>query len=371
MQDNINNNRPDAFSEMIRQKLENHQLPVDVTDWNAIEKRLKPKRKIIPWWLWLPVSSAAVLALFFTLSPFTETTKTISKSESKNIYPELVETKKPETRQTDKMIVAENTESKRISKPYRQEKAQVNNTSKTQVAKSQVNYTEKTDLPVLNELVQIQGAKASLNETTANESNHNNLSTHENTAQVLISKEDSISSNKLKDIFPTEINRESDDFPKPKTKNNWLLAAAFGTGGSGQNSLFGSNDLLSDPRPQSIVSAETKYSSILTPNDFSSIVHSPPVSFGLVVRKNLGNVWGIESGLLYTYLLSTFESQGTQRSEAKLHLHYVGIPLNVVARFGKANTGICICRPELWWKKDCNRFTLKISTLEIKLTPPR
>jgi len=336
MQDNINNNRSDAFSEMIRQKLENHQLPVDATDWNAIEKRLKPKHKIIPWWLWLPVSSAAVLALLFTLSPFTETSKTISKSESKNIYPELVETKKPETRQTDKLIIAENAEEKRISKPFKQEKTQAINATKTQAAKPQVYFSETTELPVQGETTQILTTiKDTLNETTDKESNYNNLSTKEITAQLSIDKEDSLFSNQSKEIFPTEFNRESDDFPKPGTKNNWLLAAAFGTGGSGQNSLLGNKDMFSDIGPKSIVNATTTYSSILTPNDFTSIVHSPPVSFGLVVRKNLGKVWGFEGGLQYTYLLSTFESEGTQRSDAKLHLHYVGIPVNVVARVWK------------------------------------
>ena len=84
MQDNINNNKPDAFSELMKQKLENHQLPVDLNDWSAIEKRLnkKGKRKIIPWWMWLPMGSAAVLALLFTLRSFNETPGYTVKSNS-------------------------------------------------------------------------------------------------------------------------------------------------------------------------------------------------------------------------------------------------------------------------------------------------
>jgi len=61
-------------------------------------------------------------------------------------------------------------------------------------------------------------------------------------------------------------------------------------------------------------------------------VHLPPVSFGFMVRKNLDKVWSLESGLVYTYMLSTFDNQGTQRRDAKLHLHYIGVPLNIVFR---------------------------------------
>lgn len=44
MQNNINNNEQDAFSEVFRQKLENHQLPVDAECWDEIEARLKSKK---------------------------------------------------------------------------------------------------------------------------------------------------------------------------------------------------------------------------------------------------------------------------------------------------------------------------------------
>jgi len=336
MKDNIKNNLPDAFSEMIRQKLENHEVSVDVSDWSAIEKRLKPKRKIIPWWLWLPVGSAAVLALLFTLHPFTETTTTISKSETKNIYQELIETKKTETIQTEKLITAKIAEEKLVSKQFKQEKTQAINANKTQNVKSKILYAKTNKLPVQGKAIQIQtDTKNTIREITKNESAYNRLPATENIAQLSIEKEDSIPSNQVKEKFQSKENREFDNNPKPRNKSSWLLAAAFGTGSSGDNSLYGNSDMLSSVSPKSIVNATTLFSSILTPNDFSSIVHSPPVSFGLVVRKNFGNVWGVESGLQYTYLLSTFESQGTQHSDAKLHLHYVGIPVNVVARVWK------------------------------------
>ena len=41
MQNNINNNERDAFSDIFRQKLENHQIPVNAAIWDEIEERLK------------------------------------------------------------------------------------------------------------------------------------------------------------------------------------------------------------------------------------------------------------------------------------------------------------------------------------------
>jgi hypothetical protein len=75
--DNKNIKQPDAFSEMFRQKLENHQLAVDEKVWADIEARMKPKRKKLVW-LWI-ISSAAVLAFLFTLRPLIESPTNFAK----------------------------------------------------------------------------------------------------------------------------------------------------------------------------------------------------------------------------------------------------------------------------------------------------
>jgi hypothetical protein len=84
----------------------------------------------------------------------------------------------------------------------------------------------------------------------------------------------------------------------------------------GNNMAF-SNALLSAKREK------------FTPKDFSKIVHHPPVSIGLSIRKELTHTVSIESGLNYTYLYSEFENKIPQQ-DAKLELHYLGIPVNLV-----------------------------------------
>ncbi len=55
--------------------------------------------------------------------------------------------------------------------------------------------------------------------------------------------------------------------------------------------------------------------------------HRFPLSFGLTVRKRLGARWGVETGLVYTYLSSKAEMEGTYRYKVKQQLHYLGVPV--------------------------------------------
>ena len=76
-------NEPDAFSQWARQQLENHELPVDESLWQAIEQRLvpAPKRRI-PVWYWLAGGVAAVVALMLLIRPYytTQTDKELAQT---------------------------------------------------------------------------------------------------------------------------------------------------------------------------------------------------------------------------------------------------------------------------------------------------
>ena len=95
MQNNINKNEPDAFSEMIRQKLENHHLPVEASIWTEIKARLTSgKRRILPLWWWISGGAAvAVIALIFTLRPLSESKEPISMSTNTTSRHEQIQLK--------------------------------------------------------------------------------------------------------------------------------------------------------------------------------------------------------------------------------------------------------------------------------------
>mgnify|MGYP000706583756 CR=1 FL=1 len=63
---------------------------------------------------------------------------------------------------------------------------------------------------------------------------------------------------------------------------------------------------------------------------YPDVSYSLPISFGFTVRKDLSRRIAVESGLMYTYLSTTFKRGGDCPSEVKSSLHYLGIPLNLV-----------------------------------------
>ena len=65
--------------------------------------------------------------------------------------------------------------------------------------------------------------------------------------------------------------------------------------------------------------------------------HKMPISVGLSIRKNITPRWGIETGILYSYLESTGDMTTSMRYRRKQQLHYLGIPLSATYSFIKQN----------------------------------
>jgi len=318
MQNNINNNEQDAFSEVFRQKLENHQLPVDAECWNEIEARLKSKkRRIIPFWFWLTGGAAvAGLALLFTLRSPYESTGLIGRSKPAN-----TEQKQVQAKQIAKQQIKEIT-------PVEKSSAKIDKVQQSTEDKKETAIAEKNVAQIQIAGNDTTGSNKTIKNTITKRSNNQDA-----LAQTNTTNKDSVSNNKSTKILPDKLIAKADNEPvaKPKRKQDWLLAAAFGTGGGmGSNGITG--ELAASPGKSYLTNATADYSNMLTQNDFSQKNYMAPISFGLIIRKSLDKTISIESGLVYTYLLSTFENAGMQHSDAKLHLHYIGIPLNLVGR---------------------------------------
>lgn len=334
---NIHTDHPDAFSENIRQKLENHELPVDAACWNEIEARLKPavRKKVIPFWWWLSGGAAvATLALLLTLRPAQENgfvtksgnTTGNSIGQKKSIVSNV---------QKEKPTVATN------AAPVKSTANAVFNANPNLSALKSTNITKKEaiETTVADKLTTSQ--TLSTDSTQGNTPDiviPDNNATNDQIAQT--SKSDAVSDSvpaiTRKRIIPNSLIAETDNEPvaKAKHKNEWLLAAAFGSGGS--TSMNGVNEFVTaDVGNKYFVAAQPNYTSIMAPNDFSQKNFMSPLSFGLTVRKNLSKTIGIESGLVYTYLLSTFEDHNFVTYDASLKLHYLGIPLNLVVQVWK------------------------------------
>ena len=134
-----------------------------------------------------------------------------------------------------------------------------------------------------------------------------------------------------------------------KKAGKWLLATAVGTGGRPSllpNSMdYAVNDPPYDldsgngfyPGNPGNVNTSGKPEANVSPEQYADADYAPTLSFGFIVRKNLNKRLALESGLVYSYLYTKMyglQLPGTSHSfgggEAKLGLHYLGIPLNLV-----------------------------------------
>jgi hypothetical protein len=289
----------DNFSEIIKNKLQNYSLPVEDSSWEEIEKQLettKPEKKIALW-PWIAGISVAASIAFIWLIPY------------------------------NKQITDYDTT---VQLPHHEETI------------TESVFTEET-LP-LSHLPSVQNKPVSVRENSESGISEQltlsepDVIEQEPEKELLIAekvkspKKNPEKSNDLAGYWQKE--EESTNFGrKKKTKS---LGLHIGSGGSfyaSNNSLPTSNGFYTDLRGNSkmaLNAPELLKSEILSPDDFAQIIHRPPVSFGLSIRKELTNYLFIESGLSYTYLYSGFENK-IPRQDAKLELHYVGIPVNVTA----------------------------------------
>lgn len=313
MQDEkFNLNEPDIFSENIRQKLENYSMPVDASAWAEIESRLKARKKAFPiWWWFSGVAAVATFALLFTLRLADDSVKLAQNS-------------------TQKLDGSKNTNLKPLSssKPELISKISPKKTAKIP---SIIKCTFENGVQSSMEIPAVSSSKDS---TTIAPKLQNTVETKNDIAVANVI--DSASTISKKKYIPGTLTEIADDNPlgKSATKNEWLLAVAIGS--DRISSIGGSpNYLTANVGRRNLVSAHPNYTSILTPNHFSNKNFLPPLSVGIAIRKNLTNTTSIESGLVYTYLLSTFDTPGSTSYDATSQLHYVGIPLNLVVKIWK------------------------------------
>ena len=304
----------------ISEKLNNHHLPVDESYWAEMEERLQYKRKkVVPlWWWFAGAGVAASLALLFT---FTGTQISI---------PESTQMTQIEQISTDidfseiMQIFANNIENEQVV-----EMQIANNTFHKNPRKSvqSVSSACQKDQEKTEETAAITQAEQ---DTTPNKQytlkpNYGELLTAQNNSEI----------------------------PKTQHKKSWQLAAAVSSGASNasnnnlafldnSNKNFSGgdsdrwfNDFAPPENSMAVVDGENKTPSLdEIYQHFPEVTHAPPLSVGLTVRKNLNKHLAIETGLTYTFLQSRFKDHREdqwQRRDATLKLHYLGVPVNMVA----------------------------------------
>ena len=291
----------DPFIEIVKEKLTNYSLPVDDDSWEKIEEQLNaaPRKKVQGRWI-AAIAVAASIALLFLLFPTNKKTLQYETASQLPNHEETIIQDVPE-KGTDQPVPSQNGELPKIfgkSQP-------VNRLAKN----------ELTDEVIPAEDVPEEKSSATETEETT-----------------------------VADKRPVFIN-PSLDFDKEtpitvtKHKKRKSIRFSFGSG----ESLLAENNANLNTRENVMVPnlsyfrsatfsvTNSKTNDILSYESYPDVSTHVPLSFGVTVEKELNRTFSIESGIVYTYLSTTFNRE-FPKSTAELELHYLGIPLNVQAR---------------------------------------
>ena len=314
MQNNINNKETDNFSQLIRQKFENHALPVDDVAWDAIQAGMKAKKtkRFIPLWGWYSGGIAAgILILLFVLSPFNNQLNEKQVAENKAIETAVIEQEQTGIINTTKPI-----ELKQETKHKTQNKKVTNK----QLA------TNQTQISVVASQLSIIAKDSTQKTGPINNLIDNDIANNKDTG----SKSSEIQIKAIEEKVLAKIDSEIPEWNDPlqiSDDNGWGLIAAVGSSnGSSTNQI--SSPVNAVAQRNGIVRAPTVNTTILTLADFPDKSYNAPLSAGLKINKKLSKVISFESGLTYTYLQTNFKRKN---ATATLNLHYLGIPITAQA----------------------------------------
>lgn len=311
--------QPDDFSKKIKQKLDNHRMPVDMDCWDAIEAQIKPvadnkvsSQKTVLRWVSSIAAIAAVIALVILFMP-----------DNKPISEMAVIHQDTNEPHTENNLVQQAMEEAPV-------KIQGGKTLAVQVVQRE---QETTVSPTNGIEIEDENRSTEINSTDKAETNN-----------TLANNEPEKADGQKKETQPTQTKKDTKQQKETpillgarvKGENEkWLLAASFS---SGSNSVTDARTFsaLKDyvqndaENPVTVKDPGEANRKKLADDDFTDSNHSIPLSFGISVRKDINKYIGVETGLTYTYLSSTFERVNIPQYKSKRELHYLGIPVNLV-----------------------------------------
>lgn len=293
------NEHLDLFSLKVKQKLEDHRLPVDVECWEQIEAKVGGRPRLSVWRIggWATLA-AAVLALLFLirLNP-TVPVPTLDAGSQKE--EPIAGKTNPEKTDTQERVVA-----------YAVQKRAVVPIPADTVAWEEMIGEEEIELPPKAEVTHPA--------TPVSAVRHLGPEPERRRTQKLLASAD-----------------------KPEAKGGkWQIGANMGTSGHFLLDMMRVDDTSQDGVYDNPTGPDGPLPPVERPDlnpsggpeTFSHVDCAPPLSFGLTVRKNLNDRIGLESGLVYTYLYSKMNESRKVSRRATLGLHYLGIPVNLVVK---------------------------------------
>lgn len=319
----------DDFSQMVRNKTENHFIPVESSVWNDIEVRLMPsKKQSIVAWPWIAAGVAAVLVgIFFMLNPFVKNNTT-----DKPVAQEMTVTEEavvsPDKRQIQ---TKEKNEEKLIDKERHTDRKK----SVPEVQNKETYPASKSTNLIADYL---KSKKLAEKETVAEKAEQEKNPDIQPENEQFVSEDKKEESEDVEERKPEENLPENMAEKKSENKKRLLIAQLGGGSANSGFNIGAANHYSNAPLANFNGNLSSDFNfpddkaesyGSLKPSDFTEIRHLPPVSFSLMTGFPLNRTWSIETGIMYTYMVSDLKRTSGDDYRGTLRLHYLGIPVSL------------------------------------------
>lgn len=361
MEKEFDNMQNDPFLDAFRNKLTNYSMPVDSGVWKEVGKTIGPKAKRLPLWLVWSLSSAAAVALIITFGTFfinsqLETTEITANKVEKNVI--SADEKPTETTETVDSVVNQIIPAKADIQPAAMaaayEKVRVNRkynpsndkTVQTSVKTESAIPLKEKDLSVemqpIATIDPVSDKKVEYNEPVIATTNPATSTVKETTTEQNVKQTAILQIAQASKDWTDDMLKKQDDLVQ--------VSLGVGSGVGGTSALsFGRN---MDYMSEKLATAETAMANIMAPEDFPDKNYLPPVSVGMLFRLKTAKNISFESGLVYSYLLTTMSRENSwSDARAELNLHYLGIPLNAVVSLYEEGKWSIYCSGGLMFEK--------------------
>lgn len=321
--DSFNNNDP--LKQFVKDKLADYNAKVPPSGWEKLESSIfAAQRAKIVRRRWIASSmtaaAAALIGVFFALQNLNRElpvqisehqtitdTESVAKDNGSTVSKQNV----PQKQRSIQTLTADNTTSIK-------EKA-LNADSKTQIQEEQpyeAIYSDRKDLSLVP-----------LEEKRQTNNINNQSDIDDETKQRLI--EEFINEGKRSLPSTDEVATSK---IKKKRRNSISLTSQSGLSSSQQtsNSPTTLRSSLADSYSNYTIAKIQSFNEEAVPVATSEMNHMQPLSFGILASFDISHKLQIESGLVYTYLLSKNKNKTDGYNEVeKMQFHYLGIPLNL------------------------------------------
>lgn len=324
----MNNKERDAFDDLFRSKLQDFEADTTPGDWEAIADRLTvkksvPFRRTLRYW-----AAAAVISLLMVTGGvyvLNEDQDRLPVADMIQKETEAVETQLAE--QSQSVAPVASAESSSIKNNASVASVSAKRAVIAQAPAAAVALRSRRVVEEYHETV------AALPEDEAVTGPVSDTVVKEEVQEDAVAEQTELRAAETRSLV-------ADAAPVEKKKKASVKRWGFGMGGgsvtagtsNSLNTYAFKNTLLAD---QELKHLNSPYFNEQSPR--TNIHHKTPVTVGVGVSYYLNNRFSLQSGLNYTFMSSSWETNGEYHRETKQKLHFIGIPLSLSYKIAEWN----------------------------------